>query len=163
VGTVTGTGGPYALTAVSYKSINDAAELAYSRQTKKTSGVGAGNTLKLIWEHAIEFLQYLKDPYKLPQNAADNDAVVLCLQELSHWFEDQAGTNFPGNPDARVLAVMANANHQTCIVYLDSILQGLYAYRHHKFDSGARPEYEQNKSETDYFVGYVDALGNVPN
>jgi hypothetical protein len=152
-----------AVTNVNYKPINDALQFAYKRQTHNPSGVGSGTTLKIVCKHAKEFLKHLKDTYDVPPHTDDNDAIVLYLQALSHWFEETQQANFPGNPDPQVFAAMANANHQSCLVYLDSILQGLYAYNHHQFDPDARPTYSVGKTETDYFVAYVDALGNVPN
>ena len=152
-----------AVANVNYKPINDAAQFAYKRQTHQPSKVGTGTTLKLVRKHIKEFLEHLKATYDVPPNTEDNDAIVLYLQALSHWFETTQQSNFPGDPDPQVFAAMANANHQSCIVYLDSILQGLYAYNHHQFDVDARPTYAAGKTETDYFVAYIDALGNAPN
>jgi hypothetical protein len=160
VGTVTTSGGRH-LTSVDLKRINDATEKAYVKQAKKPTGV-MGDDLTALWKRVEKYLETLGDKYKVPNGTVDNDAIVLYLQELSHFFEVAANSSFPGKPEAGVLGAMANTNHQTCILYLDSGLQGLYAYRHKPFDPNSRPKFAAAKIETDYFVGYADAMGNVP-
>jgi hypothetical protein len=144
-----------------FKSINDAAEIAYTRQTKKPTGLN-GNDLKTLWKRVEMYVDALGSKYKIPNGTSDDDAIALYLQALSRFFEEDLNRSFPGNPEAGVLGAMTNANHQSCILYLDSILQGLYAHHHKPFDPNSRPPYVQGNTETVYFVGYADAIGNVP-
>ncbi|MFZ0658753.1 MAG: hypothetical protein WAM05_08535 [Candidatus Binataceae bacterium] len=147
-----------AVSSVDPDVINTAAADAYRKQAKKPSKV-TDKGLTGLWKHAQEFLVSLGGNYPIPTGTKDNDAVLLYLQALSDFLAKQLGQSFPGKPDPKILSSLPNVNHQVCILFLDSILQGLYAYRHKPF---SRPPFAQGIEETDYFVGYVNSLGNVP-
>jgi hypothetical protein len=161
VGTVTAPGGPFNIVNVGYGAINNSAAAAYLKQTGNPSAVSGNSTLKHLLLRLKEFLQYLKDRYQVPKGTTDNDAILLYLQEVSRWYEAAKNANYPGNPDSRILDAMESANHKSCIIYLDSILQGISAYKLKPFPPKDRPTYAANSTETDYFVGYVDSIGNV--
>ena len=152
-----------ALTNVNYKPINDAAQFAYKRQTHNPSAVGTGTTLKLVRKHAKEFLHSSEGHLRCTSEHKRQRRPRAIPPGTEPLVRNDSTIKFSRDPDPQVFAAMANANHQSCIVYLDSILQGLYAYNHHQFDVDARPAYAAGKTETDYFVAYIDALGNVPN
>jgi hypothetical protein len=157
VGTVTTS----AASPVDPDAINTAAADAYLKQAKKPSKV-TDKGLTGIWKHTQEFLVSLGDNYPISTGTQDNDAVILYLQALSDFFTAHSKRSFPGSPDPKILSSLPNVNHQVCILFLDSILQGLYAYSQNSFDPGSRPVFAHGTAETAYFVAYVDSLGNVP-
>jgi hypothetical protein len=157
VGTVTTS----AASPVDPDAINAAAARAYLKLTKKPSNVKDPG-LTGLWKHTQEFLVYLRGNYKPPTGTNDNDAIVLYLQAFSDFLAKHLGKSFPGSPDPKILSSLPNVNHQVCILFLDSILQGLYAYSQNSFDPGSRPVFAHGTAETAYFVAYVDSLGNVP-
>jgi hypothetical protein len=161
VGTVTAPGGPFNILNVDYGAINNSAAAAYRKQTGNPSTVAGNSTLKHLLRRLEEFLRYLKAPYRVPKGTSDNDAILQYLQRVSGWYEAAKNTNYPGNPDSKILDAMQNANHKSCIIFLDSILQGLSAYKIKPFPPSDRPTYAANSSETDYLVGYLDSIGNV--
>jgi hypothetical protein len=146
---------------VGYGAINNSAAAAYRKQTGNPSGVAGNSTLKHLLRRLEEFLRYLGAPYQVPVGTSDNDAILLYLWKVSRWYETATNANYSGNPDRGILDAIDNANHKSCMVLLDSILQGISAYKQKQYPPGDRPTYVAGTSETDYFVGYVDSIGNV--
>ena len=148
--------GPRAVN-VDYVAINNSAEAAYRKHTGNPSGVAGNSTLKHLLARLGRFLRHpiINDPYQLPANTSDNDAILLYLQEVSRWYERATNANHPGDPNRAMLDAIENANHKSCLILLDSILQGISAK-----DGVAlnRPPFVNGASETSYFVAYLDAI-----
>jgi hypothetical protein len=156
VGTVTGTG-PFG--DPNYARINTSVENAYYNLTGQHTGITGTGSSDLL-ARMQKYVVYLNPKYKFPSGTSLNEALLIYLQEMSRFFEADQGQRFPGNPDQGILAAQANANHQSCILFLDSILHGLCAKRGITFPPNNRPKYAAGQSEDDYFVGYVDSIGN---
>jgi hypothetical protein len=166
MGTVTGPRGPRGgahrgprAVDVDYVAINNSTEAAYHKQTGNPSGINGNSTLKHLLGRLEKFLRHphINDPYQLPANTSDNDAIVLYLCELSRWYERKMNANYPGNPNRQILDTIENANHKSCLIFLDSILQGISAKNGSALN---RPPFTGG-TETSYFVAYVDAIGNA--
>ena len=145
---------------VGYNEINDSAADAYFNQTGKHSAINGRTTLKHLLARLEEYLVFLGDPYQVPGTTDDNDALLTYLWRVSRFFETTTNANYPGDPDRRIVDVMENGNHKSCIVLLDSILQGIFASKTKLFLPGDRPPFTGG-TETSYFVEYVDAIGNA--
>lgn len=142
-----------------YSRINTSVENAYKNQTGHGTGIN-GSTSAHVLARMKKYVEFLNPNYQLPSGASLNEAILLYLQEMSRFFEADQHESFPGNPDQGILGLMANVNHQSCILFLDSILHGLCAKRGIAFPPGNRPMFTAGQSEDDYFVGYVDSIGD---
>jgi hypothetical protein len=156
VGTITGAHGGNP----GYDQINQSAAAAYLKQQHKPSQF-TGDTLRDLSNRAVEWLGDLGGKFQPPAN--DNDAIDQCLQELAKQLNKITHSHLTGSPDPDIYKVMVNANHKSCLVSLDAILQGAYAYNGgQSFQPGKRPKYDGIKDETGYFCAYLDAIGAVP-
>ena len=162
MGTVTVPADTRNASSVDYQQINDAAKTAYFKRTGQVSTI-TGATFAHVIRREKEFTKkYLKDSYTVPGTTDPNDSVVMYLQEMVDRLENMLSTNLPSQVDPRIIKAMANANHQACIMYLDSLLQGVYQNENTQpLPPSSRPKYDSSSSETDYFVAYIEAIGNV--
>ena len=148
------------LAAKFYEAINDSAANAYLHQAHKPSKIVGRTSLKHILARLEEFLVYLQDPYTVPASTPDNDAILSYLWRVSRWYEKTGNAKYTGDPDSDILDTIDSGNHRSCLVLLDSILQGIWAYKKN-VNPLPRPPFVNGTTETSYFVAYVDAIGNA--
>ena len=148
------------LIAKFYEDINESAADAYLQQAHKPSKVAGKTTLGHLLRRLEEFLVYLGAPYTVPPGTEDNEAILRYLWRVSRSYERTTNAKYTGDPESDILDTIESGNHKSCLVLLDSILQGIWAAKGNA-NPLPRPPFVNGTSETAYFVAYVDAIGSA--
>jgi len=147
---------------LNYDDINNAAKDAYFKRVGRPSSVNGGTFAHLLRREKEFIRKYFHDTYTVPAGTDSNAVVLMYLQEMVSWLEAALNANLPGKPDPKILKTITNANHQSCIIFLDSVLQGVYQKETTKpMPSSLRPKFDASSSETDYFTAYISAIGDI--
>ncbi len=157
--------GPARSSGPDYTRINRDAESAYLAQVGSGSGVPGSSTLQDLSARALALMNsHLKDKYQVSGNHTDDEVILLCLNRMALFLQKAAKQSFPAAVDAGILAAMKNPNHSSCVVFLDSILQGLYFFNKNAspFPAGTRPKAADGASEDDFFCVYLQKIRGLP-